>query len=73
MKALDELKKIAKDQLKNLVSGSNLDSDLSEEKVNKVQGVQGKDVINHFIGKKKLNPGQIEALKKERKIGRYLP
>jgi predicted transcriptional regulator len=73
VKALEELKNIAKDQLKNLVSGSNLDPDLSEEKVNKVQGVQGKDVINHFIGKKKLNPEQIEALKKERKIGRYLP
>ena len=73
MKELEEFKNIAKEQLKNLVSGSNLDSNLSEEKVNKVQGVQGKDVINHFIGKKKLNPEQIEVLKKERKIGRYLP
>lgn len=70
---MDVLKNIAKDQLKNVLSGSNLDSDLSEEKVNKIQGVQGKDVINHFIGKKKLNPEQIKALKKERKIGRYLP
>jgi predicted transcriptional regulator len=73
VKELEKFKNIAKDQLKNLVSGSNLDSDLSEEKVNKVQGVQGKDVINHFIGKKKLNQEQIEALKKGRKIGRYLP
>lgn len=70
---MEEFKNIAKDQLKNLVSGSNFDSDLSEEKVNKLQGVQSIDVINHFIGKKKFNPEQIEALKKERKIGRYLP
>ncbi len=65
--------KQAESFLKDLTSGSNFDPDLSEEKIKNTSTVSGRRIVNHLTGKEKLSEEQVEQVKKDRKIGRYLP
>jgi hypothetical protein len=72
---MDKIKKILNDQLENIASssGSYFDPELSEDKLDEIKEVSGKDIVDQLRGKKKFSPEEIENLKKARKLNSFLP